>query len=755
MVREVSSGAPRISQSMGRQLRTHSQQVVRLELGGLHCASCVNRVREALLAVPGVAEAEVSLPLRQARVAGSGALNVAALVAAVRRAGYEATPLEGGVPTAERNLVSESARWLMRTLLGSTCFLTCLVSLWYGGKTGDWGAAAVAGLTAAFVAQVAVGGPFYLGAWARLRRASASMDTLVALGTTAAFLTALGLVVSGWRSHSVAEGLHHVVEQCLLLTVLSFGRWAEARATLRAGKAVRELLELAPSLALRWRADGTLEEVAVDELRPGDRLLVRPGDRFPADGRILEGRSSVQEAFVTGEPIPRPIEPGDEVIAGTVNLEGAVTLEARRVGSETVMAQIVLTVDEALHRKSSWERLADRISSAVVPVVLLVAFGTLVGHVAAGGPVAWSRGLLSMAAVLLVACPCALGLATPVAIQVATGTGAGRGILVRDPSVFERRADTLVLDKTGTLTQGRPEVERFEVRAAEREAEVLKLAGAIASQSSHPVSKAVARFAQARGVVPLQEALQVRAVPGEGLEAQWDGRHVRLGRLAFAAGQSPGLLAQLADSNWAQTTVYLGENGRLLAVFYLTDPIRAEASEVIRQLQQWRYEIYLASGDRQEVAHRIGGALGIPADHVRGDLTPVQKAQWVRELKASGRQVLMVGDGINDAPALAEADIGVAVGEAADVAREAGDIVLVRQGLEPLLTTILLLNRTRRIIKQNLFWAFFYNALLIPLAAAGSIPITLAGTAMAISSLTVVGNALRIARIRRGRLVAS
>ncbi len=722
-----------------------AEREVHLAVEGMHCASCVARIERALRDVPGVEDVTVSLAARAANVRLQKPVAAEALVRAVEAAGYRARVADGLRRSARDALLREAGTWSRRTVTGAALLAVvvgCLVASRFF-VTGIWPVALA--LTCAAVAQAYVALPFYRGAFAQLRRRRANMDTLVALGTSVAFAVGSWHAVRFMLSNAaIPAGLGHLVEQCLLLTVIAFGRWLEARATLRAGEAVEHLLQLTPQTALRLDEGRRTHEVSVFELQPGDLVLVRPGEQVPVDGEVVEGQSTVQEALLTGEPVPRAVAPGSQVLAGTVNVDGAIVVRTRRVGAETVIYQVAQTVEEALTRKSQIERMADRISGIFVPVTLAIALTALAGHLIVGSA-GWERALLAAGSVLLVACPCALGLATPVAVQVAAGRGAELGILLRNPSVLERAVRAIVLDKTGTLTVGRPQV--VEMRAAGDEATLLASAAAVAAAANHPLASAIVAYARRRGVEPnAAGAEHLINFPGKGVSARVGGRLVKLGSRAFVLRDRAAPSFAAAPSGL--TEVWLALDGEPLAVFLLEDPLRPEAPRAVEQLRRMGYELYIASGDRPEVVRQVARQLGIAEDHARGGMTPNEKAAWVESLRKEGRQLAVVGDGINDAPALAAADVGVAVAEASDIAREAGDVVVLKRGLEPVLACFRLIRKARRIIAQNLFWAFAYNALLIPGAAFGYVPVALAGLAMALSSVTVVSNALRLRRVR-------
>lgn len=724
---------------------TEGPRVVRLAIPDMHCASCVSRVERALRELPEVETASVNLSARSAVVRLRQPVDPEVLIERVRAAGYSARLADASRHEGARRSLEEAKRaWRWRTLAGC-CFLVTLAGLWFLSLYTPR-LAGVAAAVVATAAQVALGAPFYGGAMRRLRSLSTNMDTLVALGTTAAYgVGVYHLIASTLEAHPLTPGFRHIGEQLLLLTVISLGRMIEAAATLRTGDAVARLLELAPRTALRRSPDGQFQPVSVDELQPGDVVLVRPGEQIPVDGEVVEGESSVNESALTGEPLPRHVGVGEGVFAGTTNLDGAIKIVATRVGAETVLAQIAATVEEALTRKSRLERLADRVAGVFVPVVLAVALLSFLWHAWIGGS-GYERALLVAAAVVLVACPCALGLATPVAVQVAAGRAAELGILIRNPAALEKKPGAVMLDKTGTLTEGRPHVVRFDAMSPFTREQLLALVAPLAAASTHPLSRAIAEYARQEVPDASLEAKNVLSFPGKGVSGRVGEHMVKLGSARFV--RVPDELGGISQVEGATTAVWVAVDGNVAGAFFLADRIRPEASAALSEFHRLGLHVYIASGDRTPAVHALADRLGIAPDHARGDLTPQEKATWIRELREQGLVVAFVGDGINDAPALADADVGIAVGEASDVAREAGDLVLLKKGLAPVVTAMLLLWRARAVIGQNLFWAFAYNALLIPGAAAGYVPPALAGAAMAFSSVTVITNALRIRRFR-------
>jgi Cu+-exporting ATPase len=586
------------------------------------------------------------------------------------------------------------------------------------------------------------------------------MDTLIAMGASVAYAYSLiyflgGLL--GWWTPPTGDQLYFM-ESTGLLALISLGHWLEARARQTAGSAIRELLDLAPATALR-QVGTEYEEVPVAQLHPGDRVLARPGDRVPIDGVVVDGRSSVDESMLTGEPLPVPRGPGDTVIGGTVNTDGRLVVRVTKTGGETALAQIVKLVEHAQSSKPPVQQLADRISAVFVPSVLAIALVTAIGWYAWAAAHAWDAArtwaaiATAVCSVLIIACPCALGLAVPAALMVGIGRGAKRGILIRDIDALQsaERIDTVVLDKTGTVTQGKPAVVGVLSFDGEADSEILRLAAAAEQFSEHPLAKAIVAHARDRSIA-VPDPTSFTNDPGHGVVATVDGRTLLVGSGGLLAkhggyaashnGEGP------AASDPAQTLVYVAErNGestvRPLGVVALSDQLKPDSQTAVRELQQLGLKTVLLTGDNEATARFIARQVGI--DDVRANVKPGGKADVIRELQKHG-PVAMVGDGVNDAPALAAADLGIAIGSGSDVAKETGGIVLVSGSLHGVATSIRLSRATMRKIRQNLFFAFLYNVLAIPLAAFGLLNPLIAAGAMALSDVTVIGNALLLRR---------
>jgi Cu+-exporting ATPase len=605
------------------------------------------------------------------------------------------------------------------------------------------------------------GWPFFQRAWTSLRAGRLNMFSLIALGVGAAYLHSV-VVTLGPRLFAAAfasiglpqAGMADVYfETAAALTVLVLvGQVLELRARRRTSQAIRRLLDLAPKTARLVLPDGREEDVPLELVQPGDRLRVRPGEKVPADGAVLEGQSSVDESFLSGEPVPVEKGPGATVSAGTINGNGSLLVRADRVGGDTILAQVVRLVAEAQRSRAPVQRLVDRVSAVFVPVVVLVSLATLAGWLWLGtGPHLWTEALRHAVAVLVIACPCALGLATPMAILVGTGRGAEIGILVRNAEALERlaQADTLVLDKTGTLTEGRPRVTGVTALGDVPADELLRLAAGLERGSEHPLASAVVQSAAERGLsVPSADGFEV--VPGQGVRGTVEARAILLGNPAFlqSAGVSGAVpVERLDELRWdGQTVLLVAVDGRLAGYLAVADPIRPTTPEALRQLQAEGLRLVMLTGDHRSTAEAVARRLGLT--EVLAEVAPTEKAAAVRGLQAEGRRVAMAGDGINDAPALAAADVGIAMGSGADIAIESAGITLLRPDLRALVRARRLSRATRRTVWQNLFLAFVYNVLCVPAAALGWIGPVWAGAAMSLSSLSVVGNSLRLRHAR-------
>jgi Cu+-exporting ATPase len=734
------------------------RQRLELRIIGMSCASCVRKVEEALSRVPGVLGASVNLATERATVEYlPGAVDPAKLKRAVRNAGYEALELEGGDEVRERAYLELKRRLILGIILTVPIFALAYADLLGLSGLIPRGVNFLLQFLLATPVQFWVGWQFYRGAWAAAKHRTSDMNTLIAVGTSAAYI--YSVVATFFPGFFAAHGLEaHVYfdTAAAIIVLIVLGRLLEARAKGRASEAIKKLIGLQPKTA-RVIREGQELDIPVEEVAVGDIVIVRPGEKIPVDGVILEGYSAVDESMITGESIPAEKGPGDEVIGATLNRTGSFKFRATKVGKETALAQIIRLVEEAQGSKPPIARLADLIASYFVPVVIGVAIMTFIMWLLFGPEPRLTYALLNSIAVLVIACPCALGLATPISIMVGTGKGAEYGVLIRGGEALEaaHKLDAIVLDKTGTLTRGEPQVTEV-ISQDGREEAILALAASAERRSEHPLGEAIVKRAGELGL-ELADPEEFAAIPGRGLRARVDGREVLLGnlRLMEEEGLALGELRREAESLSAEgkTPLFLAVDRRVAGVIAVADTLKEGSREAVAALKRLGLEVLMITGDNPRTAAAIAKEAGIEADCVLAEVLPQEKAAKIKELQAKGERVAMVGDGINDAPALAQADIGIAIGTGADVALEAADITLIGGDLRGVVTAIALSRATIRNIKQNLFWAFFYNTALIPVAAGALYPFfgillspIFAAAAMGMSSLTVVSNALRLRR---------
>jgi Cu+-exporting ATPase len=741
----------------------------RLELGvrGMTCAACVARVERALRRVPGVLEASVNLATEKASVRYlPDATGPERLRAAVQEAGYAAVDLEAGTDREAAAREAEQAAlrrdlWIAAVLTVPVVVIAMAPMLSPHGvapamqallpqRSWDW-----LSLVLATPVLFFAGRRFYRVGWSEVRHASPGMSTLVMLGATAAYLySVLAITVPGW----FPQGTAHVYFEAAaaIVTLVLFGKYLEARAKGRTSAAIRKLMQLQVKTA-RVARGGAVVEVPVGEVVPGDQVQVRPGERIPVDGTLTEGASYVDESMITGEPVPAAKGVSDPVVGGTVNKTGAFVFRATRVGADTVLAQIIRMVEEAQAGKPPVQELADRIAGVFVPIVIVIALLTFLLWMTVGPSPALGHAFVAAVSVLVIACPCAMGLATPTAIMVGTGRGAEMGVLFRQGTALEllARVDTVVLDKTGTLTQGRPVLTDLLVLEGGEE-QTLALIAAAEALSEHPLAQAVAEAARGRGLV-LPSAGDFQAVPGLGLEARVSGSLVQVGSDRYLEGLGIDLSGLRGPAErWAdqaKTPVYAALDGRPAALLAIADPPKEGSRAAVAGLHALGLGVAMLTGDQARTAAAVAGELGI--ERVLAQVLPDQKAAEVERLQAEGRRVAFVGDGINDAPALARAEVGVAIGTGTDIAIEAGDVILMSGDPRGLIGAIALARRTLRTIRLNFFWAYAYNVALIPLAAGALYPLLglllnpmVAAAAMSVSSLFVVSNSLRLRSLK-------
>jgi len=766
-----------------------------LRIEGMDCGNCARAVTEALQAVSGVSRSVVDLRGATARTywLPEQIPDPARLIAAVKQAGYRAFlhEIPGSQDPASSGGSSSHAPtmnpWSTPVWLGAPASALLLGGDWLGG----WGMHRwfqILSLVLATAVQAGVGWRFYRGAWRQARVGRSNMDTLVSLGSSSAYLWSVWLFFTQSHAHLF------FAESVSILTLISVGHALEARMSAQAGNALKALLELAPTTARRLDTSGHEVETPVAQLRTGERLRIKPGDHIPVDAVVLEGDSSADESLLTGEPMPVRKASGSALLAGSINLEGSLVVRVSATGERTTLARIAAVVERAQSSRASIQRLADRVSSIFVPVVVVVACLAAAGWIwtpetlrlwqSTLTPLLWhplaslspmSDAVAAFCSVLIVACPCAMGLATPVALMAGINAAARRGILIRDAVALEKtgRISALAFDKTGTLTVGRPSVTRWDDRrpSESRSVPVLTLAQALAERSQHPVSRAVVAAGQAlrdSGAGPatlagatsavspaLPSLTSWRELRGQGLEAITAGsdatRPLRLGSLGWMRSlgvpldrESEAAIQQAADAG--QSALLLVEGTVLLGILHVGDAVRPDSAEVLQRLHDQGTETWLLSGDTGPACQAVAKAVGIPPERVRAECRPEDKVRILGDIRARGRRVAFVGDGINDSPALAAADLGIAVAQASDVAREAADIVLLRPDLAAVLEALDLADRTLRTIHQNLFWAFFYNAAAVPLAALGFLSPVVCALTMGLSDLIVIGNALRLRR---------
>lgn len=736
-------------------------------VGGMSCASCVSRVEKALQDVQGVVSVNVNLASEKATVEYTGDTDPAEIYRAVADAGYSFREESAGTDelafTAQREISDLKNKFIISLCIAGAIMALGMVPIF------DFAFKPYLLWALDTPVQFWAGLRFYKGAWGALKHKTADMNTLIAVGTSAAYLYSVSVVLfpQFFMQAGIGHGLYFDTSAMIIALIL-MGRYLESRAKGQASEAIKKLIGLRPDTATVVR-DGAAIEIAIENVSAGDILRVKPGERIAVDGTIIEGYSSVDESMLTGESMPAEKKAGDTVTGATINTTGSFDFKATRVGKDTVLSRIIRLVEEAQGSKAPIQRLADVIAGYFVPIVMGIAVLTFITWLALGPQPSFTYALLNFVAVLIIACPCALGLATPTAIIVGTGKGAEYGVLIKNGEALERahKVNTILLDKTGTLTIGHPAVTDIFPVPPFSEEQALILAASIEQKSEHPLARAVSRMAMERHT-ELVKAEEFDALPGFGISARADGHDILLGNDLLMhdneinTSQVQAEVAEFRDAG--KTVLFLGVDRRIAGLFAVADTLKPDALEAVNSLKAMHIDVVMVTGDNRRSADFIARQAGI--DRVIAGVLPDNKAREVKSFQDSGHVVAMVGDGINDAPALAQADIGVAIGTGTDVAMEAGDITLMRGDMTGIVTAISLSKRTLRTIRQNLFWAFAYNVILIPVAAGilypffmgshvpaslqfilgryGFLNPMLAALAMAASSITVVSNSLRL-----------
>lgn len=736
---------------------------VELPIQGMECASCVNKIEKSLLQTKGVIEASVNLATSRARI--KYIFDVAdtdMIKSVIESTGYKVleTKTEDKVEDHEKKVrekeyKKQKIKFLSGLILGILIFLGSMRH-WFPWVPFFLGNVFILWILATPV-QFWIGWQFYRGAWGALRHKSVDMNTLIAVGTSAAYFYSVTAIFfpSLFRISGIRSAVYFDTSAMIIVLIL-LGRLLEARAKGQTSEAIKKLMGLQPKLA-RVKRDGQKIDIPIDKVQVGDLIIVRPGEKIPVDGIVTEGKSSVDESMITGESIPVKKEKGDEVIGVTINKTGSFVFKATKVGRDTALAQIIKLVQEAQGSKAPIQRLADVISGYFVPIVILIATITFLIWIYFGPRPSLTYAMLNFVAVLIIACPCALGLATPTAVMVGTGKGAENGILIKGGESLEtaHKLDTIVFDKTGTLTKGEPEVTNIVNLNGFSKIEILKYTASAEKASEHPLGEAILRAAREKAI-KLSDPKQFEALEGQGIQTTVDGRKIIMGNMKLMKDFSikiQGLDEKAQEfAGEGKTPIYVSIDGKIAGLIAIADSLKENSVRVVEKLKKMGLQVVMLTGDNKKTAEAIARKAKI--ERVLAEVLPEDKVNEIRRLQSLGNQVGMVGDGINDAPALAQADVGIAIGSGTDVAMEASDITLIKSDLKGVVAAIELSKRTIRIIKQNLFWAFFYNAIGIPIAAGLLYPFfgillspIFASAAMAFSSVSVVSNSLRLGRI--------
>jgi Cu+-exporting ATPase len=742
---------------------SEASEQVTIPVSGMTCAACQSFVQRTLEQQPGVEMASVNLLLNSATVVyRPEQASVEGLVEAIRETGYGAevpSPAESFVDEQEKDAAAHASEFKALRLKAAVSVAVgaamMVLSMRHWAMPAGYQPLSLAFLALTLLIMIWAGRRFYVKAWAALKHRTSDMNTLIALGTGAAFLysAAVTLAPSFFTGHGVTAGVYYETVVLIIGLILT-GNALESRAKMRTTQALRKLAGLQPDTA-RIERDGHEMQIAIAAVRAGDVVLIRPGERIPVDGTVREGRSSVDESMLTGESIPVEKEPGGSVIGGTINQSGFLKISATTLGAASTLGRIVRLLRDAQSSRAPVQRLADRISAVFVPTVVVIASITLGAWITLAGTDAFVRALSASITVLVIACPCAMGLAVPTAVMAATGRAAQNGILIKggEPLQKLQAVDTVVLDKTGTVTQGKPSVTAIHVIEGE-ESQIVRLGASLESRSEHPLGEAIVAYARGAGIA-LAAVTDFESLPGQGAKGVVEGVTVAAGNarlfqeLNIATGPAESLIAALAEQG--QTPVLIALDGRIAAVFAIADRVKPSSKSAIDDMKRLGLNLVLLTGDHQRTAEAIAAQIGVR--NVVAGVLPEGKVEEVRRLQHEGRVVAMVGDGVNDAPVLAQADVGIAMATGSEIAMEAGDVTLMNAQLTSVLDVLHLARKTMRIMKQNLFWAFAYNVIGIPIAAGVLYPLfglqlspAIASGAMALSSVSVVTNSLRLTR---------